>query len=232
MRCTTAKKWASDYVDGNLAGGRRERFQRHIEGCSDCRELVRDFQRIVDRARDLSDPSPPRATWGKIRASLEENRRWAQIPAFAGAERRPFSKWSFALGAASVLLVAAVALLLLGPGFGSRSPLLSQLDRQQYTLNKLEEAEAHYQKAIKALAEAVAAQEDQMDAGVAEVFKTNLEIVNASIAECKQAVLNDPQDLESRRFLLAAYQEKADLLDILLNIKDESSSRGKVGTTL
>ncbi len=231
MRCTTAKKWASDYVDGNLAGGRRERFERHIKSCPECRELVHDFQRIVDRARDFSDPSPPHATWGKIQARLEENRRWAQIPAFAGAKSRPFSKWSFALGAASVLLVAA-GVALLGPGFGGRSPLVSQLDRQMYTLNKLEEAESHYQKAIKALAQAVAAQEDQMDAGLAEVFKANLEIVNASIAECKQAVLNNPQDLESRRFLLAAYQEKADLLDKLLNIKDRSSPSGTVGSTL
>jgi anti-sigma factor RsiW len=231
MRCTTAKKWASDYVDGNLADGRRDRFERHVKSCSDCRKLVHDFQRIVERARDLSEPSPPHETWGKILARLEEDRKWAQIPAFAGTKNPPFSKWSFALGAASVLLVAAGAVLL-GPGLGSRSGLVSQLDRQQYTLDKLEEAESHYQKAIKALAQAVAAQEDQMDAGLAEVFKANLEIVNASIAECKQAVLNNPLDLESRRFLLAAYQEKADLLDKLLNIKDRSSPSGMVGTTL
>ena len=62
MRCKTAKKWASDYVDGGLEGSRRERLERHIRSCSECRKLVHDFQRIVDRAGDLTEPSPPQET--------------------------------------------------------------------------------------------------------------------------------------------------------------------------
>jgi anti-sigma factor RsiW len=231
MRCSTARKWVSQYIDGDLDSRRQGQLKRHMDGCEDCRKLMQDFHEIVAHAGGISDPSPRDSTWGKIQARLEQIRGWQRVPAYTGRERRMFPRWGYALAAAALLGVVAGAITL-GPRFLSRAPMFSELDRQQYTMTKLEEAELHYQEAIKALAEAVAAQGDQVDPALAEVFKTNLEIVSASIAECKLAVMSNPEDLESRRFLLAAYKKKTDLYNIWMSVQDESSPQGSSGNTL
>ena len=51
-------------------------------------------------------------------------------------------------------------------------------------------------------------------------LRANLEIVNASIAECKLAVMSNPEDLEARRFLLAAYKMKTDLYDTWMSVQE------------
>jgi anti-sigma factor RsiW len=218
MRCSTARKWVSQHLDGDLDSRCQAQLKKHMDGCEDCRNLMRDFHEIVGHAGGISDPSPRDVTWGKIQARLEQSRSCQRVPAYAGRQRRMFPRWGYALAAAALLLVAAGAVTL-GPRFLSRAPLLSELDRQQYTLIKLEEAELHYQEAIKALAEAVAAQGERIDPQLAEVFRTNLEIVNASIAECRLAVMSNPDDLESRRFLLAAYRMKTDLYDTWMSVQ-------------
>ncbi len=130
------------------------------------------------------------------------------------------------------MLLVVVGALTLGPRFAGQASSMSQLDKIQFTLDKLDEAEIHYQKAIKALAEAVEAQGRQVDPQIAQVFRTNLEIVNNSILACKQAVLSDPQNLEPRQFLLAAYKQKTDLLDMLMHLQDESSPQGSLDNSL
>ncbi len=231
MRCSTAQKWVSQYIDGDLDSKRQALLKKHTDGCQDCRKLMQDFHEIVGHAGDISDPPPRDTTWGKIQARLEQAQGGQQVPAYSGRERRMVPRWGYALAAAALLLVALGAVAL-GPRLMSSGPMFAELDRQQYTLTKLEEAEVHYQKAIKALAEAVAAQGEQIDPKLAEVFKTNLDIVNASIADCKLAVMSHPEDLDSRRFLLAAYEEKADLYNKWMNVQDESSPQGSFGNTL
>ncbi|MFA9453837.1 MAG: zf-HC2 domain-containing protein [Candidatus Aminicenantaceae bacterium] len=230
MRCSTAQKWVSQYIDGDLDSKRQALLKKHTDGCQDCRKLMQDFHEIVGHAGDISDPPPRDTTWGRIQARLEQAQGGQQVPAYTGRERRIVPRWGYALAAA--LLLVAVGAVTLGPRLMRSGPMLAELDRQQYTLTKLEEAEVHYQKAIKALAEAVSAQGEQIDPKLAEVFKTNLDIVNASIADCKLAVMSHPEDLDSRRFLLAAYKKKADLYNIWMNVQDESSPLGSFGNTL
>lgn len=231
MRCTTAKKWVSQYLDGDLDSKRRAQLQKHISACSDCRKLLQDFQEIVGHAQDISGPSSRTVTWGKIQARLEANPNLQQVPAFSRGKPRLFFRWGYVWAAAAALLVV-VGAVTLGPRFAGRAPMASQLERMQYTLDKLDEAELHYKKAIKALAEAVEAQGRQIDPQLAGVFKANLEIVNSSILACKQAVLSDPQNLEPRQFLLAAYKQKTDLLNMLMHLPDESSPQGSLENTL
>lgn len=231
MRCTTAKKWVSQYIDGDLDSTRRAQLQKHISTCSDCRKLIQDFQEIVGHAQDISDPSSRGVTWGKIQAMLEASPNLPQIPTYSHGKPRVFFRWGYVWAAAAALLLV-VGAVTLGPRFAGRAPMTSQLERLQYTLDKLDEAELHYKKAIKALAEAVVVQGRQVDPQLAQVFKANLEIVNSSILACKQAVLSDPQNLEPRQFLLAAYKQKTDLLNLLMHLPDVSTPQGDLENTL
>ncbi len=232
MRCSTAQKWISRYIDGDLDSKRQAQLKAHTRGCEDCRKLMQDFQEIVGHAGSISDPSPRDTTWQKIQAHLEQAGSGPQVPAYTRPERPFVPRWGYALAAAALFLVAVGAVTLVPSWLNKQGPMIAELDRQQYTLTKLEEAELHYQQAIKALAEAVEAQGEQVDPQLIEVFRTNLEIVNASIADIKMAVMSHPDDLDSRRFLLAAYKRKADLYDTWMNVQDETAPLGSSGNTL
>ena len=228
MKCTTAKKWISEYIDGDLDTQKSVELEGHLSGCAGCKELLADMQELVQSAHELPDPPERDVPWGKIHVQLEE-RQQVLTPGYAKPQAfRP--KWGFALMTAMILLVAGA--IILGPRFLFQEEGISELEKQHFTLAKLAEAEEHYQAAIKALSEAVAVQNENLDPKMAEVFQANLEIINTSITACKQAVLSDPDDMESRQYLLAAYKQKANLLNKLMSINEISPAKGKAESTL
>ena len=98
------------------------------------------------------------------------------------------------------------------------------------TLAKLDEAEGHYQAAIRALSEAFASQKGVLVPQVAELFDRNLAVIDATIRACRRVVLEEPDDLQARNFLLAAYTEKVTLLDSALDLQRqgrEAVGKGK-----
>jgi hypothetical protein len=98
-------------------------------------------------------------------------------------------------------------------------------DMNGYTYAKLKEAEHHYQLAIKALEEAVLAQQGEIDPLIVTVFRKNLEIINSSIISCHKALQEEPDDIETRNYLLVAYMEKVDLLNEMMNLKKKSTRK-------
>jgi len=117
------------------------------------------------------------------------------------------------------------AAVFIGLRVGIPEKTTSSPNGQNYALAKLKEAEHHYQMAIKALWEAVQAQKKSYDPQIAKIFKANLEIIDDSIQACKLALQSDPRDLESRKFLLAAYKKKAELLGSMMEISINSSQK-------
>ena len=105
---------------------------------------------------------------------------------------------------------------------------LTGVDQQQFALTKLAEAEHHYQLAIKALGQAVASQEKDFDPQLFAVFQKNFEIIDTFIAACKLVVLNDPEDVESRNYLLTIYKEKTNLLSEMITIQTNSFPKGEL----
>ncbi len=105
-------------------------------------------------------------------------------------------------------------------------------DSRSYALAKLEEAEKHYQMAIRALGEAAGSREAELDPQIAKVFQSNMKIIDISIAACKQAVLADPENIDSRKYLLAVYEEKTKLLESLMSVLPTTSSNKKLGETI
>jgi hypothetical protein len=225
MRCSAAKKMISEYIDDSLNSGKTQSLESHLKTCQGCQKLKQDLFRIKQSAGELESLSPSANVWMKIKTKLDtdkqeiftplpQKRPWYTLPAF-----------QFSAGAAFVLVIV-ISLSIWGPLFRGGDEFLTLSKQQQYTLAKLDEAEKHYLLALKALEEAAAAQEKDLDPQVAEIFKAHLEVVNISIAACKQAVLGDPEDLESRNYLLAAYKKKTDLINQMLNYEAGSPPRG------
>ncbi len=232
MRCPRIKKMFIEYIDGDLSQKQNTSIKKHLKECPDCEKLVEDFKNIANSEGKLEKHSPPKETWSKIEARINagqnesftpdiERRKWLYLPGFR-----------YAAAAAGIILIIAGALIL-GPQYLRKEVESAGFSSsQEYTLAKLKEAERHYQQAINALGEAVAAQEKQFDPKVAEVFKTNLKIINSSISACKQAVLSNPENFEPYKYLLAVYEEKADLLNRIINLNGNIPQKGKIDTSI
>jgi tetratricopeptide (TPR) repeat protein len=236
MRCRKAQKYISEYVDGSLERRKAAGLERHIESCAACREVLADFQGLTAGARALDAPEPGDSVWRKIEARLAAGER-GRATATATSREAP-RRWAFGLGMPALKFagVAALALVLvasgiiIGRGLGQKGTVTYPRNSEGYTLAKLDEAERYYQKAIKSLSEAFAAEKGTMVPQVAEMFEKNLSVIDATIQACRQAVLKEPDDLQARNYLLTAYMDKVSFLDTALESQRQAlgaPTRGK-----
>jgi len=232
MTCRKSREYVSRSIDGDLSDRESARLERHLALCGECRTLREDLTAIVDGAARLETPAPSDKAWLKIRAGLtaEEagrtgERRWvSKRPAFGLG----FPALRFA-GIAAAALALVITGIAVGRKLGRAPAPLGPQAREQYTLAKLDEAERFYQQAIKSLSEAFAAEKGALAPQVAELFDRNLSVIDATIQACRRAVLEEPDDLEARNYLLAAYTQKLTLLDSALDL--QTRDRDAAGKT-
>ena len=233
MKCAKAQRAISEYVDGTLDARRAAELERHVAECPACREVLADFRGMKDAAADLEAPEPDPAVWRKIEARMTSGAAAAE-PA---APVRVPGRWAFGLGVPGLKLagVAALALVLVASGLyvglrmGGRGAARYPKNSEKYTLAKLDEAERHYELAIKSLSEAFAVEKGSMPAEVADMFEKNLAALDATILSCRQVLSKGPEDLDARNYLLAAYMEKMNVLDTALELqrqKPRAANRG------
>ena len=235
MRCSQAKKLVSEYVDGTLDERRAAELERHLDSCEECSELLRDFQGIVREAQNMKTVTPPDTAWERISGALAGPR--LEDPAVLREVRRERPARAFLLSRHPLWSAAAAALVLVIGGLALVQPWRSSVppgpaSADKYTLAKLDEAKGYYRQAIKALAEAVAAQKGALEPKLAAAFNKNLAVVDASIEACQQAVRRDPGNLDNQNFLLAAYQDKVGLLTDLIAVKRDAVPNRGLNTAL
>ena len=216
MKCAKAKKLISEYIDGDLEAGKASSLEKHMDTCQDCAKVLKDFQQIKQTAKGLSKAEPSGQTWFRIQERLKER---TQVPIPEPRVRFLFfpARLRYAVSTALLFLIAAGAVII-GLRIWNREGRIGGINGQQLALAKIQEAEQHYKMAIKALWEAVQAQKDNFDPQVAETFRINLELIDASLADCERAIKSDPSDLESQYYLLAVYKKKAELLDSMMEV--------------
>jgi hypothetical protein len=226
MRCAKARRLISERVDGGLNARQGERLRRHLETCLNAGRSG-GFRGHRRDAGSLEAPS--RRTGPAVKAGLQTAGREpapaVAVPGFAFGPAR----WRLAATAfAALTLVAGGVLVGLRLTRTGRAPA----DPERYTLAKLDEAEHYYQLAIKSLSEAFAAGKKDLAPEVAEMFQKNLDVVDVTIQACRAAVVAEPDNIEARDFLLAAYREKMTLLDTVLFRKTEALRKSRGGLNM
>lgn len=221
MRCRKSQEYISRSIDGELSDRERARLEKHLESCPECRTLSRDLERIVAGAGRLETPQPSEMVWTKIRTGLIKARREGER--LEAPRRQEFWLGAPALryaGVASLALLLVVTGVVVGLRLGRGKAIPAGPEaREKYTLAKLDEAEGYYQKAIRSLSEAFASGKGSLPAEVSEIFDRNLAVIDATIKACRQSVLEAPDDLEARNYLMAAYTQKITLLDSALDFQ-------------
>ena len=189
------------------------RAQEHAASCDECAGILDADRRIVDAAtawRQVS-PAPPDGLESRIAAALA-----AEPPAGSIAPRRRSTPvWRWAAAAAVILLAGALAFRGLAPR--------SDLER---AMIEVERAERAYALAIAGLeneAAAVLARagEPALDpgrAGILLAYRDRLTHLDSVILEVTGFLEENPGHSGGHTVLLAAYQEKQDVLQEVLDL--------------
>jgi hypothetical protein len=185
-----------------------EAARAHLAGCGSCQGLVADLTAIVAAAHLLpAEVEPPRRVWAALRAQLEEEgiikdaatRRlwWRRFPELFGTR---------VLATAGVgLLVVAALILQLRPPAAHPTEARNSYDNYDDTSMTLSNDEAH-------LPSMQLAGSSKVDVAL----RQNLDIVDKFIVDCEQRVKEQPGDELARDYLTGAYQQKAELLSVMM----------------
>ena len=187
-------------------------FAAHRATCQECAAAVRLDERIEQEARALPAPAAGTGLWERIAAGIEED--GSHVTGAIPRRRLPAGR-VWALAAVLVLCVGLGSVLLReggGPAPMPRNLLASE------ALARVEAAEAEYEIAIRDLEAQAAPVLAAADTRLMLRYRQRLEIIDAQIRDCREMLVRDNANAHVRRYLLAAYRDKADTLTELLQL--------------
>jgi hypothetical protein len=185
-----------------------EAARAHLAGCTSCRNFVADLTAIVATAHLLpAEVEPPSRVWTSLRLKLEEegiirstprHSWWPSLSEF-------FRPRALATAMVALLIVAAATLQLKRP-----APQATEARNTYDTVYldtgvTLSDDEAH-----------LPAMPLSGNSGVDISLRQNLDIVDKFIVDCEQRVKEEPQDDLAREYLSGAYQQKAELISVMM----------------
>jgi tetratricopeptide (TPR) repeat protein len=215
----------SAYLDDDLDATDREAVEAHLRACRACTNELDGLRRLVSYAGTVTstDVPPSRDLWPGIQARLTPvaQPRPASAPQSVGAARRV--SFSIAqLAAAAVLLMAvsgATAWFLRGgiaDGRGTMSAPAIQAEVEPTpapdAVRPVNFADAQYDAAIADLERTLEERRNDLNARTVEILERNLKLIDAAIAQARQALEEDPGNAYLNRHLVESRRRKLDLL--------------------
>jgi hypothetical protein len=186
-----------------------EAARAHLAGCNSCRNLIADLTAIIATAHLLpAEVEPPPRVWTALRVQLEQEGiiRSGVRQSWWSSLSELFRPRLLATSAVGLLILAAVALQFQRPATQA-TEARNAYDNSLYqdTSVTLNNDEAH-----------LPAMQLAGTTGVDVSLRQNLDIVDKFIVDCEQRVKQQPQDELAREYLTGAYQEKAELISVMM----------------
>ena len=239
----------TDYIDGALDVRERAEIDRHLESCAACRRLVEDFREIKGVAASLELREPPVRSWTRLERAIKlEERPAAARRSPAWAEPRTLA-WLAA--AAMIVLATAVGLKFMPTGARRAAPAVENTGAQpaaeagaantasanvvsanaaaQSVAAELQQAEDHYEKAIKGLEQIANAEQDVFDPKTAATLQKNLAVIDQAISESRAALRAEPANEPAQESLLESFKAKMGLLQDTVALINEMRKGNDAG---
>jgi hypothetical protein len=124
--------------------------------------------------------------------------------------------WAW-LGLAATLVVITLGAYVV-PSLSRRAPAAATPDNAtpavsvQDVADELDQALAHYERAVAGLETIARADGASMDPAVSAALQTNLTAIDRAIAESRTALIDQPQSASARASLTDALRQKVDVL--------------------
>lgn len=180
-----------------------ETARAHLAECISCRHLVADLTAMVAAAHTLPiEIEPPSHVWAAVRSQLESEgviKTPKAVAAFWGGFSDLFRTRALAMASVGAIVVGAVILQLPRPNPAEHdlyADTSTELTKDEALLSRVQLASS---------------------SGVDTSLRQNLKIVDQFIEECEKHVKDDPRDDLARDYLSGAYQQKAQLLSVMMD---------------
>ena len=237
MKCHKSLRLINELLDGELGEKDRNLLQAHFEECPACRQVYEDLKAMKTMVAPADELEPSERVWEKLKGRLQAE----VIPqlkdrAAAVIQEKPVSKrtnWFqlpspvFKYAAASLVFLALIAgAFFLGRNYQKPGQPEIQVASENPALQKIQEAEFYYRKAIQSLTQALESTDNGLPPGMVEVLQANLSVLDRTIDLCQQAVNDQPDNLQAREYLMSAYNSKANFLNNMLETKKSLSAPG------
>ncbi len=220
MECRDIRFRISEWVDGDLKEAEITEVESHVRLCQACSQIYEDFRIMRESSLHLPAFEPSDVVWSNIRAQL----------AFEGiSETKPGkSVWEKLFSLQFIPKLAPVygtaIFLLTIILFGSTIYIYKTRElgpvaetHEVEAIRRLQDAEQHYRNAIQALDEVSRQKILSVDPRMAQIFNDNLATIDYYVQECQDAAHKSPGNPLIQKYLLAAYQKKAELLQSIVN---------------
>jgi hypothetical protein len=195
-----------------LEGEERPKLVAHIRECPFCHSMLADLEGVRSAGSQLAPQEPPERMWTSIRASLIAEgiirqpesfwRRWRERwPTWAGFHNR------IAVAAMGCLMVLGVGLLWSRKTLPPPPPGVDLSDV------------AGAAAAVGPMETSYHARAASFEPSVKETYEKSLDSLDGEIRECLNSVRQEPDNSLAREYLLAAYQQKAQVLQSALEVE-------------
>jgi hypothetical protein len=204
----------SQYTDGELTAADRVALEAHLATCEECTRTLQELERVVARARHLEDRPPTAELWSAIAARIDTAPAADDVVPIDRPRRRTISFTMPQLAAAAiaaVLLSASGAFLALRVGSSTPAPLVV-VEAPTVTVSPVGFDEARYGAAVLELEQVLAAGRDRLDTATVRILETNLQIIDAALADAQAALAADPANAYLSGHLADTMRRKVALL--------------------
>lgn len=196
----------SEHLDGTLSDEQARAVDEHLAGCRSCRTVAAELAEVRRRARALGGIAPPGELWPRIRARLDDEadvvdltlRLGTRLSAQAGGAVDHPRRWPGWRAVATVALMVATG----AAGWGLRGSIEGSAGVGPSADEAARFASTETVAGPEGLAEELASLEEQLahaPAGVSvatvELLRKNLGVIRAAIAESREALAVDPENV-------------------------------------
>jgi anti-sigma-K factor RskA len=244
MNCETYRQSVQALIEGDLDPEQQRALEAHAATCAACRTLTADLEAIRDAGHALERRTPSKDVWARIQLQI------AAEPSFqkAAAERRAreaeasarAKHWNWpVLAMAASLLIALVAGSLYvvnlsrtpaaAPKTAATSGNATSGELVQSIENELDQAAAHYEKAIAGLEQVANASESPLDPELMATLKANLGVIDQAINESRTALKAQPTNQLAQESLFEAFRRKVSLLQDTIALMNEMRKGNQAG---
>jgi anti-sigma factor RsiW len=250
MTCDQLRQSVQALLDGELSPEQQRALEAHAATCAACRTLIADLEAIRATAVVLERKKPSNDVWARI--ALQVTRE----PAFQKAAQErlaqtvtPPTRWNWpVLAMAATLLIALIggSLWILdrsrampggvsstaatSPGTAGNAAGNAATGALVETIeHELDQAAAHYEKAIAGLEQIANASDSPLDPEQMTTVKQNLAVIDRAIDESRTAMRAQPTNQLAQESLFEAFRRKVSLLQDTIALMNEMRKGNQAG---
>jgi anti-sigma factor RsiW len=203
----------SAYLDDDLGAPERQAVEAHLRRCADCARELEAVRRLVAFAGTVAshDVPPSRNLWPGIQARIERVHQPRRIS---------FARWQLAAAAVVVMAISAGTAWFIrggiatGPAAATAPAIQADVEPAPAPdlVRPVNFADPQYDAAVADLERTLDERRNDLNPRTVEILERNLKLIDAAIAQARQALEEDPGNAYLNRHLAESRRRKLDLL--------------------